>query len=167
MLGTTKYRAQYIPSEAYITAQLRQLLRKDCVWQWQHDHDEAVRKLKDVLINAPVLRFFDLRKQLVCCRLMHPRMVGACLLQEGHSVAYASRALTETGKNYAKIERELLAIVFSVRKFHQYVYGVRVDVQSDHKPLENILRKLLGTATVVEVAASTSEICLKCNLHIR
>lgn len=80
-------------------------------------------------------------------RLMHPRMVGACLLQEGHSVAYASRALTETGKNYAKIERELLAIVFSVRKFHQYVYGVRVDVQSDHKPLENILRKLLGTAT--------------------
>lgn len=65
MLGTTKYRAQYIPSEAYITAQLRQLLRKNCVWQWQHDHDEAVRKLKDVLINAPVLRFFDLRKQLV------------------------------------------------------------------------------------------------------
>lgn len=78
---------------------------------------------------------------------MHPRMVGACLLQEGHSVAYASRALTETEKNYAKIEKELLAIVFSVRKFHQCVYGVRVDVQSDHKPLENILRKLLGTAT--------------------
>ena len=34
----------------------------------------------------------------------------------------------------------------SLSKFHQYVYGVTVNVQSDHKPLENILRKPLGTA---------------------
>lgn len=85
MLGMTKYRTQYIPSEAYITAQLRQLLRKDCVWQWQHDHDEAVRKLKDVLINAPVLRFFDLRKQLV---------IQADASQDGRGVSFTRGPLS-------------------------------------------------------------------------
>lgn len=67
-------------------------------------------------------------------------------MQDGHPIAYASRALTDTEKNYAQIEKELLAIVFSAKRFHQYFYGVRVNVQSDHKPLETILRKPLGTA---------------------
>ncbi|KAI4903272.1 hypothetical protein NFI96_026804, partial [Prochilodus magdalenae] len=48
--------------------------------------------------------------------------------------------LTDTEKNYAQIEKELLAIVYSVKKFHQYVYGVNVKVQTDHRPLESILR---------------------------
>lgn len=116
------------------------------MWQWQHEHEEAVKRLKDALMTAPVLRFFDPKKQLIIQADASKDGLGACLLQEGHPIAYTSRALTETKKNYAQIEKELLAIVFSVKKFHQYVYGVRVSVQSDHKPLENILRKPLGTA---------------------
>lgn len=57
-----------------------------------------------------------------------------------------SRALTDTEKNYAQIEKELLAIVFSTKKFHQYVYGRSVNVQSDHKPLETIFKKPLSKA---------------------
>lgn len=102
-------------------------------------------KLNDALINTPVLRFFDPRKQVVIQADASKDGLKACLLREGHPAAYASRASTETEKNYAQIAKELLAIVFSVRKFHQCVFGVRVDVQSDHKPLENILRKPLGT----------------------
>lgn len=116
------------------------------MWQWQHEHEEAVKRLKDALMTAPVLRFFDPKKQLIIQADASKDGLGACLLQEGHPIAYTSRALIETKKNYAQIEKELLAIVFSVKKFHQYVYGVRVSVQSDHKPLENILRKPLGTA---------------------
>ncbi len=56
------------------------------------------------------------------------------------------RALSATEINYAQIEKELLAIVFALRKFHQYVYGVPVRVQSDHKPLEVILSKPIGAA---------------------
>ncbi|GAA6082355.1 uncharacterized protein K02A2.6-like, partial [Tachysurus ichikawai] len=59
-------------------------------------------------------------------------------MQDGHPIAYAARALTDTEKNYAQIEKELLAIVFSVKRFHQYAYGVKVNVQSNHKPLETI-----------------------------
>lgn len=122
MLGMTKYLAQYIPGEATITAPLRQLLRKDNVWQWQHEHDDVVKKLKDALTNAPVLKFFDPKKQLIIQADVSKDGLGACLLQEGHPIAYASRAPTETEKNYAQIEMELLAIVFSVKRFHQYVY---------------------------------------------
>lgn len=73
-------------------------------------------------------------------------VLGACLMQDGHPIAYAPRALTDTEKNYAQIEKELLANVFSVKRSHQYVCGVKVNVQPDHNPLETILRKPLGTA---------------------
>ena len=48
--------------------------------------------------------------------------------------------------NYAQIEKELLAIVFGVERFHQYTYGRRVVVDSDHKPLETIFGKPLASA---------------------
>lgn len=146
MLGMVKYLSQYIPGEATTTAPLRQLLRKDSVWQWQHEHGEAVKTLKNALITAPVLKYFDPKKSVVIQADASKDGLGACLIQDGHPISYASRALTDTEKNYAQIEKELLAIVFSVKRFHQYVYGVKVDVQSDHKPLETILRKPLGTA---------------------
>lgn len=61
--------------------------------------------------------------------------LGAVLLQEGQPVAYGSRALTDSQKCYVQIEKELLAIVFGCEKFHQYLYGRKVHVESDHKPL--------------------------------
>lgn len=67
-------------------------------------------------------------------------------MQEGHPVCYASRTLTDTEQRYAQIEKELLAILFAARKFHQYIYGKPVTVQSDHKPLENIMQKQLCKA---------------------
>ena len=72
--------------------------------------------------------------------------LGACLLQDGHPVSYASRSLNSAEKNYAQIEKELLAIVFGCQKYHQYIYGRVVSIETDHKPLEYIFRKPL-TAT--------------------
>ena len=61
-------------------------------------------------------------------------------------MAYASRALTPTECNYAQIEKELLAIVFGMTRFDTYVYGRRVVVETDHKPLEAIHSKSLLNA---------------------
>ena len=67
--------------------------------------------------------------------------MGAALLQEGKPTAYASCALTETQQRYSLIEKETLAIVFGCKKFHQYIYGQQVTVESDHKPLQAIYKK--------------------------
>lgn len=71
---------------------------------------------------------------------------GAALLLKGKPIAYASRVLTDTEERYAQIEKEMLAIVFSLEKFHQYTFGRPVTVRSDHKPLESILKKPLSSA---------------------
>ena len=72
--------------------------------------------------------------------------LGAAILQEGKPVAFASRALSSAEKNYSQLEKEMLAIVFALRRFDQYVYGREILVESDHQPLETILQKPLHEA---------------------
>ncbi|GFT97221.1 transposon Tf2-6 polyprotein [Nephila pilipes] len=67
--------------------------------------------------------------------------LGSCLIQKGQHVSFVSRSLTNSEKNYAQIEKELLAIVFSFEKFHNFVNGRKVAIQSDHKPLMAIVKR--------------------------
>ena len=68
-------------------------------------------------------------------------------MQKGQPVAYYSRALTPTETRYAQIEKELLAIVFGCEHFEAYTYGREmVQVETDHQPLETIVRKPLHSA---------------------
>ena len=72
--------------------------------------------------------------------------VGAVIPQEGQPIAYASRMLRASELNWSPIEKEMLAIVFSTEKFREYILGKPTVVQTDHKPLETILAKLLLSA---------------------
>ena len=101
-------------------------------------------KLKQVLTNSPVLQYFNPDKSTTIQTDASQNGIGSCPLQEGHPVIYASRSLTSAEQNYAQIEKELLAIVFACERFHQFVYGNDIDVQSDHKPLEAIMTKPLS-----------------------
>lgn len=69
------------------------------------------------------------------------------MLQNGQPVAYASRALTETQQRYAQIEREMLAVIYGCEKFHHYIYGRSITIETDHKPLLAIHRKPVYQAT--------------------
>ena len=102
--------------------------------------------MKTMLTEAPVLRYYDVKLPVTLSVDASKSGLGAVLLQELKPVAYASRATTETEQRYAQIEREMLAIAFGAERFHQYIYGREVDVQSDHKPLEVIMKKPLSSA---------------------
>ena len=147
LLGMATYLARYTPGFSEMTAPLRQLLKRDSEFRWDDTvHGAAVDKIKNALANAPVLRYYDLTKDVtVQCDSSQSGM-GAVMLQDGHPVEFASRALTQTEQSYAQIEKELLAVCFAMERMHAYVYGRTVRVETDHKPLISIVRKPLTSA---------------------
>lgn len=67
--------------------------------------------------------------------------VGACLLQKGQPISFYSRSLTEGQIKWAPIEKELFAICVAVEKYHQFIYGRKIEIETDHKPLITIIKK--------------------------
>ena len=143
LLGMINFLASHIPNMSATTAPLRDLLKTDVHFQWDLQHEAALSKIKEVISSAPVLCYFDPSKTSTIQADASRHGLGACLLQQGKPIAYASRSLTSSESNYAQIEKELLAIVFAAEKFHQFIYGFPTNVHSDHKPLESIFTKPL------------------------
>jgi len=69
--------------------------------------------IKELTTQAPVLRYFDVNKEVTIECDSSDVVLGAVLTQDGCPVAYALRALTQTERNYTQIEKECLAIVFA------------------------------------------------------
>ena len=114
---------------------------------WRKDVEgKCFNEIKEILSSPPVLKYFDPDQDLELQCDASGKGLGACLMQDGQPIAYASRSLSSTEQQYAQIEKEMLAIVFGTEKFEQYVYGRRVKVETDHKPIESIIKKnLLST----------------------
>lgn len=146
-LGMVTYLAQFIPKLSETTAPLRLLLREQIPWHWEEDQKNAVAKLKKNLCEAPVLKFFDVKKQVTIQTDASQNGLGACLMQEGHPIAYASKSLTETEGRWSQIEKEMYGIVYAVEHFNQYTYGRQVLIQTDHKPLVPIMKKEINKVT--------------------
>ena len=140
-LGMVNYVSKFLPNISSTTEPLRQLEAKGVKWYWDDNQQKAFDEVKTLIPCHPVLRHYDVTKKvtLQCDALQSG--VGAALLQEGHPVEFTSRALTSTERNYAQIEKELLAIVHACDHFDQYVFGYEIIVETDHKPLEVILKK--------------------------
>ena len=149
LLGMATYLARYTPGFSEMTALLRALLKRDNEFRWDSSvHGEAVTKIKDALSNAPVglLRYYDVNKPVTVQCDSSQSGLGAAILQEGHPVEFASRALTPTEQTWSQLEKEQLAVCFALDRFHTYVYGRRVRVETDHRPLVAIKQKSLATA---------------------
>ena len=65
------------------------------------------------------------------------------MLQDGRPIGFGSRSLIASEKNCAQIELELLTLLYGLEHFHQIIYETPVEVHTDHKPLENIVKKPL------------------------
>ncbi|GFO01889.1 transposon ty3-g Gag-Pol polyprotein, partial [Plakobranchus ocellatus] len=138
-LGMTQFVSRYIESYATITEPLRKLTRKSQPWRWGKAEGGAFKKLKEALTKVGVMAYFDPKKQTDILVDASPCGLGAMITQEGRVICYASRALTDVESRYSQTEREMLAVVYGVEKFHVYLYGSTFTVTTDHKPLLGII----------------------------
>ena len=146
LMGMVNYLQRFAPQLAELSKPVRDLAGKDVEFLWQEHHDRCLEQIKAVLATAPVLGYFDPNVDVTLQCDASDHGLGACLMQEGKPIAYASRAMTSAEVNYAQIEKELLAILYGMNKFEHFTFGRKVLVQSDHKPLETIFRKSLVNA---------------------
>ena len=148
LLGMVTYTCKFLPHLSSVTEPLRQLIKesnaRDFTFHWDEVHRQAFEELKKMMTSAPVLKYYSLEEPITISCDASQSGLGAVLMQGGRPVAYASKALTNAEYAYAQIEKELLAIVFSFKKFHSYVYGrTDVTVETDHLPLVRIIQKPL------------------------
>ena len=99
--------------------------------------------------SANLLVHYDTKKLLVLACDTSPYGLGAVLshIMEDSSerpIVFASRTLSKAERNYSQIEKEGLAIIFGVKKFHQYVYGRPFQIITDHKPVLGLLHEHKG-----------------------
>ena len=147
MLGMFNYLAKFTPKIAEKMNILRELLKKENVFAWDDDYQNILDDLKTCISEAPVLAYFNPALDSVLQVDASQSHLGACLMQQGKPISFASKSLSATEKNYAQIEKELYAILFGCRHFHHFIYGNKnIVIESDHRPLESILKKPLSTA---------------------
>ena len=138
------YYGKFLPDLSNLLAPLYRLLQKDTKWSWGADQEQAFREVKQLLTSECLLVHFDPDKELLIACDASPYGLGAVLSHRGpdgeeQPIAFASRSLNPA-ENYSQLEKEGLVIVFAIKKFHQFLYGRRFTITSDHKPLQHLLK---------------------------
>ena len=146
VLGIITYMTPFISRLLDLTANLRELLKKDANYEWSSSHQKSLQEIKDFICKEMLLRYYDPSKKSTIQVDASSRGLGAALIQEGKPIPFASKSLNETEQRYANIERELLAVVFGCERFRTYIYSCSFEVESDHKPLGIICLKNLTAA---------------------
>lgn len=144
LLGVFTYIAKFIPNMSDITAPLTDLIKKGIEFKWMEHPQFALDKFKEIVSNNPVLQYYNPELDCVLSVDASSTGLGAVLLQNNLPVAYASRALTTNQKAWAQIENP---IVIGLERFHQYIIGKPVLIESDHKSLIPILKKSIVEIT--------------------
>jgi len=145
-LGMVNYLSSYIPNLHDKEKILRDLLKSNVPFTWQTDHQHAFESLKTAIAADCCLNYYDPSKPTTLEVDASMKGLGAVLTQEGRVVAYSSKTLTPAQSNYSNIEREMLAMVNGIARFHTYLFGTEFQVLTDHKPLEMICRKPITSA---------------------
>lgn len=142
-LGFVNFMKIFIPDMSTATAPLNALLRTDQKFEWGIEQQNAFEYLKNVLGQDITLGYYDVNDRTEVVTDASPFGLGAVLIQKNEAnepriIRYANRTLSLCERRYAQTEREALAIVWAVEKFHFYLYGKRFYIITDHKPLEVI-----------------------------
>lgn len=141
-LGLCSYYRRYIRDFAKITKPLTALCRTKTPFNWNIDAQKAFEHLKISMTDEVVLPFPDFEKQFYCTTDASDVALGGVLSQgdppNDRPIQFYSRTLTDTETRYSTIQKELLAIIESIRAFRPYLYGRSFILITDHKPLVHL-----------------------------
>ena len=153
LLGMINYYRKFIPNLATLLKPLTNLLQSNSKWVWSLECVNAFAKVKQSLTSAPILAHYDPDLPIHLATDASSHGIGAVISHifpngDERPVAYASRTLSTAECNYSQIEKEALGIIYGVRIFHQYLYGRKFTLITDHKPLTTILGPKRGVPTL-------------------
>ena len=136
-LGLASYYRRFVKGFSKIAAPMTNLLKgKNNVIDWTFECNLSFQTLKSVLTQTPVLTIMDpLKGNIILCTDASDLAIGAVLMQDKKVVAYESRKLNTVELNYPVHEKELLAIIHSLKVWRHYLLGVNFKIESDHQSL--------------------------------
>ena len=149
-LGSVQFYGKFIPNLATMAEPLYRLTKKNTPWKWGEQEQAAFQQLKTVLSSDQVLVHFDPEKPVgLACDASNVG-IGAVLFHRypdgsERPIANVSKTLTAAERNYSQIHKEALAIIFGLRKFYQFLYGRKIILVTDHKPLTTLFGPKKGT----------------------
>ena len=152
-LGLLNYYRKFIPQSATILHPLNALLCKNAKWNWGPECQKSFESAKAALSSSSLLAHYNPTLPIRLAGDASAYGIGAVIahvMPDGSErpVAFASRTLTSAEKNYSQIEKEALALVYGVKRFHTYLYGRHFTLVTDHKPLKTILGPKKGIPTL-------------------
>lgn len=139
LVGMCSWYRRFVPNFSTVIAPLTDLLRKSRNFDWTQDCTEAWNVLKNYLTTAPVLTCpnFGYEFSIQCDSSNFG--IGTVLTQEidgkEHVICYLSRSLTSAERNYSTVEKECLAVLWSIEKLRPYIEGSHFKVITDHYSL--------------------------------
>ncbi|XP_062713588.1 uncharacterized protein K02A2.6-like [Aedes albopictus] len=146
-IGMVNYLSRFIPNLSANFTVLRRLISEKENWVWSEKEEEEFNRVKCLVADTNTLRYYHVNEPIVIECDASSYGLGAAVFQSHGVIGYASRTLTPTEKNYAQIEKELLAILFACVRFDQLIVGnPKITVKTDHKPLVAVFRKPLLSA---------------------
>ena len=143
-----QYLSKFSPRIAELPEPLWDLMKKHAPYAWGPEHSQAFNNIKKEIVQAPILRYYDPKKETVLQTDASIKGLGACLLQDGHPIYFASKSLQDVECGYVAIDLEALAVAWVMEKFHHFLYASLFTLETNQKPLETILTKSLTEATL-------------------
>ena len=140
-LGMCQYLSKFYPNLSASVLPLRELIKQDAAFIWSDMHESAFHAAKEFFSKVTALRYYGPSLPVTLQVDASEDAIGGVLLQQNQPVCFTSHTLSNTEKQYTQIEKECLAIVTCMNKWHQYLYGKQhITVHTDHQPLESIFK---------------------------
>src|SRR5574338_502890 len=135
-MGMAGYYRRFIKDYSKMSSPLTNLTRKNQPFIWTEKCEQAFSRIKEALVNVPVLRVPEGNENLVVYTDASGSGLGAVLMQQDQVVAYASRQLKPHETRYATHDLELAAVVYALKLWRHYLLGAKFILYTDHKALK-------------------------------